>query len=117
MNVRQYQEESMRTLTSTGSKLGDEVHMAMGMVTEAGEFLDVFKKNFAYKKEIDYVNLKEEIGDILWYIANFCNINDWDLERIMETNIQKLKIRYPEKFTEENAINRNLKEERKILEK
>lgn len=116
MKINKYQEEAKRTLASTGSRLADELHMAMGMVTEAGELIDVYKKNLAYKKEIDYVNLKEELGDILWYIANLCNINDWDIEDVLEININKLKVRYPEKFTQENAINRNLEEERKILE-
>jgi NTP pyrophosphatase (non-canonical NTP hydrolase) len=116
MKINQYQEEAKRTLASTGSRLADELHMAMGMVTEAGELIDVYKKNLAYKKEIDYVNLKEELGDILWYIANLCNINDWDIEDVLEININKLKVRYPEKFTQENAINRNLEEERKTLE-
>ena len=37
-------------------------------------------------------------------------------EKSLENNINKLKVRFPEKFTEENAINRNLEEERKQLE-
>ena len=40
-----------------------------------------------------------------------------DYEKSLENNINKLKVRFPEKFTEENALNRNLKEERKVLEK
>jgi len=116
METRQYQEEVKRSMVSLGSKLGDELHMAMGLVTEAGEFLDVYKKMHAYEKKIDYVNLKEELGDILWYVANFCNVNKWTMEEVMETNINKLKVRFPEKFTQENAINRNLEEERKVLE-
>lgn len=116
MKTKEYQKEAKRTLASLGSKLGDEMHMAMGLVTEAGEFLDVYKKTYAYDKKIDYVNLKEELGDILWYIANFCNVNKWSMEEVMEININKLKVRYPEKFTQENAINRNLEEERKVLE-
>jgi hypothetical protein len=52
----------------------------------------------------------------MWYIANFCRVNDFDLEKIMDTNINKLRARYPEKFTQNNAIDRNLDKERKILE-
>ena len=91
--------------------------MCLGLQTESAEISDVFKKKLAYNKDIDWVNVKEEIGDLMWYIANLCNLNEWDLENILETNINKLKIRFPEKFTNDLAINRDLLEERKTLEK
>lgn len=116
MDIKVYIEESGRTSASLESPLLDNLHYLTGMVTEVGELLDPFKKNMAYGKEIDYINVKEEVGDLMWYIANFCRVNNFDLEKIMETNIAKLKERYPHKFTQENAINRNLKEERRILE-
>lgn len=115
MNTQEYSQKAIRTMAKL-TKDTDNLHMILGMVTETGELADVFKKNMAYKKEIDWVNVKEEVGDLMWYIINFCSINGFDLEEIMETNIKKLETRYPEKFTEENAINRNLQEERKILE-
>jgi NTP pyrophosphatase (non-canonical NTP hydrolase) len=90
--------------------------MVLGMQTEAAEIADVYKKHIAYKKELDLVNVKEEIGDLMWYIANLCNMNSWDLREILDTNIAKLEARYPEKFTEEQAINRDLVTERQILE-
>lgn len=52
----------------------------------------------------------------MWYVANICNINKWDLREILETNINKLEARYPEKFSNELAINRDLSKERNILE-
>lgn len=116
MDIKTYQEKTKRTLAPLPTQFEDELHMAMGLVTEAGEFLDVYKKKLAYKKEIDYVNLKEEIGDLLWYISNFCNMKGWSMEEVMDINIKKLEKRYPEKFTEEKAINRDLEGERNILE-
>jgi NTP pyrophosphatase (non-canonical NTP hydrolase) len=62
-------------------------------------------------------NVKEEIGDLMWYIGVFCKKNNLNLEEIMETNIKKLAARYPDKFTQKAAINRNLDAERAILEK
>jgi hypothetical protein len=47
----------------------------------------------------------------------FCNVNDIDVKSILDTNIQKLKARYGEKFSSDRAINRNLEKERMILEK
>jgi NTP pyrophosphatase (non-canonical NTP hydrolase) len=107
--------KASRTDANLGGEM-DNVHYIFGMLTELGELADIFKKNIAYKKTIDWVNAKEELGDFCWYLANFCKKNDLDLEEILDTNIAKLEARYPEKFTEEKAINRNLDAERKILE-
>lgn len=116
MQIKEYCEKAKRTLADLKYREKDNLHMILGMTTEVGELADIYKKNLAYKKDIDEVNAKEELGDITWYIANMCNINGWDLEEILETNIAKLQTRYPEKFTEFNATNRNLDKERQVLE-
>ena len=116
MDIKEYQEKASRTLAQLDSTLEDNIHMVLGMQTESAELSDVFKKNLAYKKEIDWVNIKEELGDLVWYIANMCNINGWDLRDILDTNIKKLEARYPDKYSNENAITRDLIKERQILE-
>ena len=63
------------------------------------------------------VNLKEELGDALWYIAIICKELDIHISDIMMTNIEKLKARYGEKFSEEKALNRDLEVELEILKK
>ena len=126
MDTLEYIRSAVRTESKDFDSIADRMttkevirlnHAAMGMVTEAGEFLDVLKKHIYYGKTIDKVNLAEEIGDLCWYIAIACDELHVDLENIMETNIAKLKARYPNKFTSEDAINRDLETERKILEK
>ena len=117
MDIKEYSKEAERTTAKLETELLDNLHYLSGMVTEVGELMDVYKKFMAYNKPIDLVNVQEEVGDLMWYISNFCRINNFDLEKILENNIEKLKTRYPEKFTEENAINRNLSDERKVLEK
>lgn len=116
MEIQDYQKKASRTNADCGGLLMDNIHMVLGMQTESAELADVLKKNIAYGKEIDWVNIKEEIGDLMWYVANMCNINGWDLRDILDTNIKKLEARYPEKFTKENATNRDLVKEREILE-
>ena len=95
---------------------GDLLHGVMGLVTESAEMMNALKKRHAYGKEIDITNLKEEAGDIIWFLVYLCNTQGWDLEQIMETNINKLRQRYGDKFNEFDALNRNLEAERKILE-
>ena len=116
MNLKEYALEAKRTMSKCETSLLDDLHMVLGMQTEAAEIADVYKKHIAYGKDLDLVNVKEEIGDLMFYIANLCTLKGWDLEAIMQTNIDKLKVRFPEKFDNNLAINRNLKEERKILE-
>jgi NTP pyrophosphatase (non-canonical NTP hydrolase) len=93
------------------------LHVAMGTMTEGSELIDMLKKHIFYGKPIDFPNAKEELGDALWYIAIGVDVLKTTLDEIMSVNIEKLQERYPEKFTEYNALNRNLDAERKILEK
>ena len=116
MEFKEYQEKAGRTLAQLVNPITNELHMVLGMVTESAELADVYKKHIAYGKDLDDVNLQEEIGDLLWYIANLATLKGWDISRIMSTNISKLQARYPEKFTNEHAINRDLIVERQILE-
>lgn len=92
------------------------LHAGIGLATESGEFLDALKKSIFYGKELDVVNLKEELGDVLWYMAIAMDALGTDFETEMEKNIKKLKARYGEKFTQESAEKRDLKKEREVLE-
>ncbi len=93
------------------------LHGLMGVASEAGELLSPLKAHIFYGRELDKVHLKEEMGDIFWFLAIACNALDLDFEDVWEANIAKLKARYGEKFSEHCANNRNLKKERKVLEK
>lgn len=85
----------------------DLLHAAIGVSTEAGELLDMVKKHLFYGKPIDTVNLQEECGDVLWYIAIICRGYGISLETLMQMNIDKLKKRFPAKFEETQAIHRD----------
>lgn len=92
------------------------LHAAIGIQTEAGEFSDQLKKHLFYGKELDLVNLQEEMGDLLWYMAIACDVLGTSFEVEQERVIKKLKTRYPDKFTNDLAENRNLDAEREVLE-
>lgn len=81
----------------------DLLHAAIGMATESGEFIDAVKKHVFYGKPLDVENLREELGDQMWYIALACKYLDVSIEEIQEQNISKLKKRYPDSFSEEHA--------------
>jgi len=92
------------------------LHGAIGVSTEANELLDAMKKHIFYGKPLDVVNVKEEIGDILYYCAILLDELNTDFDTVSTKVIEKLAVRYPDKFTLDNAVNRNLVEERKVLE-
>lgn len=92
------------------------VHAAFGMQTETAEFTDALKKSLFYGKPLDTVNLKEELGDLLWYVALAMDELGTDFETEMTRVITKLKTRYPDKFTADKALNRDLEVERQVLE-
>ena len=93
------------------------LHASIGMVTEAGEFIDALKKHMFYGKPLDIVNLKEELGDILWYAAIAMDALETDFTTEMQRVIAKLTVRFPDKFTTASALDRDLASERKELEK
>ncbi len=92
------------------------LHGAMGAVTESSELLDSLKKSFFYGKPIDVTNLKEEVGDVFFYLAIICRVLGTTFEELQELNNKKLLARFPVDFTTDKAINRNLEVERIVLE-
>lgn len=125
MENKEYIKNALRTesqdFTDTAERISDKrairlLHAGIGFSTEAAEFLDALKKHVYYGQELDEVNLKEEMGDLFWYLAIACDQLGVDFEALMERNAAKLKARYGEKFTKERAAQRDLFEEREILE-
>ena len=55
---------------------------------------------------MDFVRIAKELGDICWYIAEAASAIGYDLETIMQMNIDKLRKRYPEGFSVERSKNR-----------
>lgn len=92
------------------------LHSCLGLATEVGELTDVYKKFVFYGKPIDFTNVAEEIGDVMWYLAIICNDLEISFEEVQQKNIAKLRQRFPEKFTETDANVRDLQAERDILE-
>jgi NTP pyrophosphatase (non-canonical NTP hydrolase) len=74
----------------------------LGIAGEAGDVASCIKKTFAHDND-QRAGIRENIGDSLWYAAMICNFFNWDMQEILEENIKKLKVRYPNGFTIEDA--------------
>jgi len=117
MNSLEHQKEVARCKSGLKITINesneDLLHATMGAATEAGELLDQVKKHIFYGKKLDIVNLQEEVGDICWYLNLLCAWMGTTLEEQMEHNAEKLRIRYPVKFEQQKALERNVKNELK----
>lgn len=119
MNFDNYQDAAARTAKTNvdhaltvieainaSPRLARIIIAALKLTSETGELNDTLVKHLAYGKELDFDNLEEELGDIMWYVSDLITACDFDIRNVLNRNIQKLKIRYPEKFTEKDAVER-----------
>ena len=93
-------------LDEDGIDLGGVFNACLGLSGEVGELNDMIKKWIFHEKPFDEVHAKKELGDVLWYVAMMCHSFGWDLDEIMQMNVDKLKARYPQGFSIELANNR-----------
>lgn len=172
MNIKEYQQNVLRTMPDLGSLLLNSIHMTLGIGTEITEELVL-----ALDKK-DKVNVSEELADAQWYICNYAtlynieiadvkknepeielglfvlvgriqdydkkelaygkqttlkerkktlrtllsaveyiaDVNQIDMDEARQKVINKLMLRFPDKFDSEKAINRDVVAERTILE-
>ncbi len=94
-----------------------DLHAILGKLTELGEIADDYKRHIFYGQPLDVANIKVELGDGYWYDAVLHDIHGCTFEECYDIMLAKLRARFPEKFTEHNAINRDLAVEREIVEK
>lgn len=104
--MKYYQNQVERTRNFNETELPN---YALGLVCEAGEFGDMVKKHLYQGHTLDLDKCKEELGDVLWYLANICNVLNIDLAEVAKGNVEKLKKRYPNGFSKSDSINRDKK--------
>lgn len=86
---------------------GHMVHMALLLAGEVGELVDAIKKGVIYKKDYDYENILEELGDIEFALCAIREIFGFSRNEVIKANISKLTKRYPSgSYSNEQAINR-----------
>lgn len=87
----------------------DILHAVLGVISESGELLQALGNN-------DKLNMVEEGGDFLWYLALLFKKLETTFPKVMAKNIAKLEARYPtDKFSQQDAVNRDLEKETTAL--
>ena len=87
--------EEICKLTKNIDNLDPDVlrlYLALGLTTEAGEAGDHIKKEICYFNHVlDKTKLKDELGDVLYYLTNLITHYGWSLEEVMDHNSNKVK--------------------------
>lgn len=95
-------------------------HAVWGIVTEAGELMDLMKKHYVYNRTLNFDDIIDELGDLLFYafqaideiISSAIPFED-KLEIIIRRNMAKLLSRYPEGYSHDRANNRDVDAEKR----
>jgi len=92
MNLTEYSIKALSTASTTSSREDDAQHAGFGLMTETGEILDTYKRHLFYKVDLNVSNLKEEAGDVLWYLV----LGYKALGREFPSSVGDIKTKLPE---------------------
>lgn len=106
MTINEYQENALRTVNKSLSTFQQLKNGIMGLNGEAGECIDILKKHLFQGHAFNAEHMAKELGDVAWYLAVSANVIGYDLDTIMQMNVDKLKARYPDGFDTEHSLHR-----------
>lgn len=82
---------------------------ALGMAGEAGEVCNLVYKAFfqGHPVDMDFIRkLESELGDVQWYWSLCARAIKASPSDVLQYNVDKLRKRYPDKFTTEESLSR-----------
>lgn len=106
MKFSEYQQASNKTRNREIGMDNELANYSLGLVCEAGEVGDILKKMLFHGHNLDRDGVIKEMGDVLWYMSNICNILNIKLSDVARINLDKLDRRYPNGFSCEDSMNR-----------
>lgn len=101
----EYQRLAARTISNEMNDIAKEYHALFGMTSEVGELQGIYQKVYQGHEDSEE-HRKKECGDLLWFVAEYCTANGWEMSEIAEMNIEKLRKRYPDGFDAEHSLHR-----------
>lgn len=106
MTGNEYQKQAARTINHDLFPSQLEMHALHGMVSEIGELHSIYQKIYQGHPGDTAEHKKKELGDLAWFMAEYCTANGWDLDEIFQINIDKLRARYPKGFDADRSLHR-----------
>ena len=108
MTLNEYQAFAQRTSRKDISPDDHLFNGILGLAGETGECADLVKKCFFQDGRDIREDLKDEAGDVLWYVVEVISAMGWTLEEVAKHNVEKLKRRYPEGFSVDRSLHREV---------
>lgn len=94
VNIKEYQEACLKTAKKLEDKDKEISLWGLGVAGEAGDVASCIKKTIFHENKNVLDGARENIGDMMWYVAMICNFYGWSLDEILDENLEKLKKRY-----------------------
>lgn len=98
MKISEYQEFCSKGILPATLEREPIVGFALGLAGESGEVIDDIKKKYFHGRTIDPNHTIEELGDVMWYVANIATQLGVTLDEVIERNADKLRVRYPQMY-------------------
>lgn len=105
MEINDYQRLAARTINTKLSCSEVEAHALYGLVGEVGELHSLYQKMYQ-GHAFDNDHAMKELGDLLWFIAEYATAKGWTLRDVAQANVDKLRARYPDGFRETDSLHR-----------
>lgn len=105
MTANEYQIAALRT-AGTDDTDALLINGVMGLCGESGECVDMAKKWAFQGHTLDCEHMAKELGDVAWYLAVTAYAIGYELDEILQMNVDKLRARYPDGFDPEKSRNR-----------
>lgn len=93
-----YQEEALRTWGAADDPFSSVLAAALGIGGESGEILDLVKKQYFHRKPTNLEDVRDELGDLLYYLAILAYEYGFTLRDVAQANVDKLRKRHPHGF-------------------
>lgn len=104
ITANDYQRAALRT--ANGDRANWLHNAVLGLSGETGEVADILKKHMYQGHDLDLEHIAEELGDVAWYLALAAAAIGENLGDILQANVDKLMLRYPDGFDKSRSINR-----------
>lgn len=90
LGLNEYQVEAMSFRLESATP----EYAMLGLSGEVGELHSLISKAYRDGRKMDHdLNVKKELGDILWFVAAIAMDHGYTLEEIAEKNLSKLSAR------------------------
>lgn len=97
MDFKKYQEFTKQTIVKDAAPDSELTRFALGLNGEAGEVAEKVKKVLRDQggeyTPADFRGIKDELGDVLWYVIQIARLCGFTLDDVAQSNLDKLTSR------------------------